>query len=306
VSNLRGLIAAAVLAVTAVGSCVGGLWATANASGPASAQADTVPCPGRAPPAGGDRRVIVVVLENHSYDQIKGSSPYLNQLAQRCALAINYAAVTHPSLPNYLALTSGDTDGIHSDCTSCSTRARSIFEQLGGHWRSYLESMPTPGYQGAAAGLYAKKHNPASYYTRLAASYKDNAVPLGSPSHGSLARDLKTNTYPRFSLIIPNLCNDEHDCPISIGDQYLQEWIPKILASRSYRSGKTVLFITYDEGISTSNHVYTVAASRSIRPKTIIRRPLDHYSLLRTSEQLLGLPCLAHACNSASMIAHIN
>ena len=111
------------------------------------------------------------MLENHSYSQIAGSSPYLNRLAHGCALALNYSAVSHPSLPNYLALTSGSTNGITSDCTDCRVSARSIFEQLGAGWRSYLESMPTRGYTGAFSGLYAKKHNPAAYYPRLAREY---------------------------------------------------------------------------------------------------------------------------------------
>src|SRR4029077_2495866 len=139
-----------------------GLVATiAAACGSPSRQAATTdaspsPCSGSPQPAG-PTRVLVIVLENHSYAQVAGASPYLNQLAHQCALATDYSAVSTPSLPNYLALTSGTTSGITSDCTDCRTSARSIFEQLGGDWRSYLESMPVAGYRGSFSGDYAKK-----------------------------------------------------------------------------------------------------------------------------------------------------
>jgi len=244
--------------------------------------------------------VVVVVLENHGYSQVAGSSPYLDQLAHGCAVAVNYLAVSHPSLPNYLALTSGSTNGITSDCTDCAVSARSLFEQLGGDWRSYLESMPRAGYTGAFSGLYAKKHNPAAYYTGIAREYARRAVPLGSSANGALARDLRRGTLRRFSLIVPNLCNDEHDCPITVGDHWLHTWIPLILHSPAYKSGRTLLVITYDEGADIGNRVYTVAVNPSIQPGTIIRTPLTHYSLLKTVQQLLRLPCLAHSCDTTT------
>ena len=202
-----------VVFVSAVSALVGDPGRAVGSVRSISRGRGVAPCMGRSRLALGNWRVVVVVLENHSYGDVVGASPYLNRLARECALATDDVAVSHPSLPNYLALTSGGTDGISSDCTSCSVHARSIFEQLHGDWRSYLESMPSPGFQGAFAGEYAKKHNPASYYTPIAAAYKTNAVPLGSVTTGSLARDLKRNRLKRFSLIVPNLCHDEHDCP---------------------------------------------------------------------------------------------
>jgi phospholipase C len=285
------------LAVTARGGEAH--WAASAAREASIGQGGLVasPCSGRrARPTGW--RVVVVVLENHSYSQIARSSPYLNRLAHRCALASGYSALKHPSLPNYLALTSGTTSGITSDCTVCTVSVRSIFEQLHGDWRSYLESMPSPGFIGAFSGLYAKKHNPAAYYTGIARDYPRHALPLGSVDDGALARDLRHGTLRRFSLIIPNLCNDEHDCPITTGDRWLRTWIPLILNSPVYARGQTLLVITYDEGTDSDNHVYTVAVSRSIGPGTILRAPLTHYSLLKTTQQLLGLRCLAHACDT--------
>src|SRR3954465_9471127 len=106
------------------------------------------PPPGRAiagpcaPPeraAAAYRHVILIVLENHSYSDVAATSPYLNAPARRCGLASNYPALPHPSLPNYLALTSGTTAGVTDDCTNCRVRARSLFEQLKTRWRTYPE-----------------------------------------------------------------------------------------------------------------------------------------------------------------------
>src|SRR5947209_3007168 len=123
---------------------------------PTPSKPPTATAPGKA------SHVLVLVLENHSFDQIIGSSeaPYLNDLAQRYGLATNYQAVSHPSLPNYLALTGGSTFGINSDCTSCSVNAPNLADQLeakGFTWKAYLEGMPSPCYPGATSASYAKK-----------------------------------------------------------------------------------------------------------------------------------------------------
>ncbi len=256
------------------------------------------------PPARYDH-VVVIVMENHPFDRINGSSPFLNGLAGRCGLATQDVAITHPSLPNYLALTSGSTDGIRGDCTSCSVSVQSIFEQVGGHgWRSYLESMPQPGYLGVdATGVYPKEHNPASYYTRIRSDYAADAVPLGTPGAGTLRNDLATGALTRFSLVIPNTCNSEEDCSLATGDTWLAQWVQKIVGSPVYRLGRTAIFITYDEGRRTNQRVYTVVISPFTRPGTVSNAAFSHYSLLKTVESMVGVRCLAHACDptTASM-----
>ncbi len=261
---------------------------------------DPGPCGTRARPPQTYRHVLLVVLENKSFLQVARRSPYLNGLARQCGLAANYRAITHPSLPNYLALTSGSTQGVTSDCTDCRTDARSIFGQLGTGWRSYLEGMPEAGYRGATSGDYAMKHNPAAYFRRVDAAYATQAVPLGTLRAGPLIRDLRRDTLRRFSLIVPDLCHDEHDCSVGDGDAWLAQWLPRILGSRAYRDGGTALFVTYDEGTYTDNYVYTVVVSPSTPRGRVVHRALDHYSLLRTIQQLLGLPCLAHACDATT------
>jgi phosphatidylinositol-3-phosphatase len=248
------------------------------------------------------KHVIVIVMENHSYSAIDGSSPYLNGLARQCGLASNHVAVTHPSLPNYIALTSGDTRGITDDCTDCSTNAPSIFQQVGARgWRAYQESMPSPGFKGGGSGDYAKRHNPAAYYTRIAKAYARNAVPLGTTRIGALVSDLRRNRLRRYNFITPNLCNDEHDCDVATGDAWLRLWVSKIVRSPGYRKGGTALFITYDEGKGSDQRVYTVVVSPYTKPATVSAARFTHYSLLKTAETMLGVRCLAQACQATSM-----
>jgi phosphatidylinositol-3-phosphatase len=292
---LAGLAVAVLTSVAACGSGAGPHETTVATTAPAPTHAAGSPCRGQDAPSVYEH-VVLVVLENHSFSQIAGASPYLNSLAAACGLAANYTQVGSPSLPNYLALTSGSTWGIASDCTDCPVPARSIFEQLGGDWRSYLEGLPAPGFTGDSSGKYAKKHDPAAYYTRIRAGFASRAVPLDR-----LATDLAAGTLPRFSLVVPDLCDDEHDCSVDTGDRWLATWVPPILGSSAYARGDTALFVTYDEGAGGDDRVYTVVAGRSVGPGTVSRTPFDHYSLLATIEQLLGLPCLAHACDAATM-----
>jgi len=247
--------------------------------------------------------VLVIVMENHDFAQVAGQSPYLNRLASRCGLAANSHGVTHPSLPNYLAMTTGDTQGITTDCTSCPTDAPSIFEQVGSDgWRAYQEDMPSVGFTGAASGRYAKKHDPPAYYTSLESDFKTHAVPMGTPESGALQSDLQNDRLPRFAFLTPNLCDDEHDCPVSTGDMWLSGWMAKILESTAYRSGSTAVFVTYDENDDRAgNRIYTVAASTSVSPGSSSDQSFDHYSLLATVEDLLGLGRLGRARHADSM-----
>jgi len=116
------------------------------------------------------RHVVWIWMENHSYGDIignKAQAPYLNTLAS------NYHNISHPSLPNYLAATSGrDRDGLPVlswlDCgpsVVCDTSAASIFGQ-GETWKAYQESMPS-NCARSNSGDYAVRHNPPPYYEKL-------------------------------------------------------------------------------------------------------------------------------------------
>jgi hypothetical protein len=226
-------------------------------------------CGTRTGPPATYAHVIWIWMENHSYSEIIGSSaaPYLNSLASGCGLATNYAAVTHPSLPNYIAATSGDTWGVADDNPPSShpLAVDSIFQQAGSAG-SYEESMPS-NCALTSSGTYAVKHNPEAYYTNIRTACGIDNVPMGTTSSGAFATALSNGTLPKFTFVTPNLCNDMHDC--SSGNH-----IPLIVVSP-----------------------YTAAGTRSGTAFT-------HYSLLRTTEQLLGITSfLGNAAAASSMRA---
>jgi phosphatidylinositol-3-phosphatase len=287
----------AVLAGVAGGALPAGASAAASGNGPCGTA--------KAPRTW--KHVVWIWLENSSYDRIIGSSsaPTLNRLARQCGLASDYSGVTHPSLPNYIAATSGGTWGITDDGSPAehSVAQQSIFGQLEAHrrpWRSYEEGMPG-NCALESSGRYAVKHNPAAYYTRSRRRCARWDVPLAP----ALASDLRHDRLPAFAFVTPDLCNDMHDCPVAAGDAWLARWVPAIVNSRAYRSGSTVLVVTFDEGEGGSDRVATIVVSPSTPPGTRSGVTFDHYSLLKTTEQLLGLPLLAHArdASTASMRA---
>ncbi len=273
-----------------------------------AAATPTDPAPPPAPPLGAVpafSHVFVIVMENHEYGTVIGSpaAPYINRLAAGYGLATNYYGASHPSLPNYLALTAGSTFGIASDCTTCYVNATNIADQVeasGRSWKAYMEDMPTPCYLGPWSGNYAMKHDPFVYYTDIRnnpARCAAHVVPFTQ-----LGTDVSRGQVPNFVWITPNMCNDMHDCGVSTGDAWLGTVVPTIIGSAAYRNGG-VLFITWDEGSSNAGccadtwggHVATLVISpRSISGfrSTIAE---NHYGLLRTIEDALHLAHLGAA-----------
>ncbi|TMF29684.1 MAG: hypothetical protein E6I25_05365 [Chloroflexi bacterium] len=289
-------------AATAVGAA-----ATASTTAPSHA-ASAAPVRATVPAFS---HIFEIVMENHEYSSVIGrpDAPYVNNLAATYGLATNYFAASHPSLPNYLALTAGSTFGIASDCTTCFVNATNIADQVessGRSWKAYMEDMPTPCYMGASAGNYAMKHNPFLYYTDIrnnAARCSAHVVPFTQ-----FGVDMSAGQLPNFVWITPNMCNDTHDCSVATGDAWLHNVVPAITGSAAFRNGG-VLFITWDEGSSNASccgdawggHVATLVIS----PKSIAgaRSSIaeNHYSLLRTIEDGFGLVHLGAAGWSSSV-----
>jgi hypothetical protein len=263
-----------------------------------SATPNLHPCgqPGAAP-ARYDH-VIWIVMENKSYSDVMSSSsaaPFQRSLAAACGVATAFHAKTHPSLPNYLAMTSGSTHRVHDDAAPSAHRIRgpSIFSQLGSSWRALQESMPKPCDRTGSL-RYAPKHNPAAYYTNLAKTCSKQDVKLGN------APDLSG----RFTFITPNLCHDSHSCGLGTGDRYLAGLVPEIVGSSQYQAGRTALFITYDENDgSKGNHIPTLVIAPQTPAGTQSATRFTHYSLLGTTEEMLGLRKLGAAASAGSMRA---
>jgi phosphatidylinositol-3-phosphatase len=263
--------------------------------------------------------VLWIWMENHSEEEIIGSgeAPYINSLASACGLASNYHNVSHPSLPNYIAATSGlglaALARFDSDCNpkrKCSTPAPSIFAQAAS-WRAYEESMPK-NCDRRNKRSYAVRHDPPPYYTSLGGCAGSDV------SYTQLASDLSQGTLPAFSFVTPNLIDDMHDGSIAQGDSWLSANLPAILHSSAYVAGNVALFVTWDEGEGGSSnecaanttdigcHVATIVVSPSTAAGTNSSALFNHYSLLRTTEQLLGVAALGEAASAPSMLSAFN
>jgi hypothetical protein len=303
--RLVGRRAFAALFLTGLAVC--GFLLGLNGAGMTRAAASG-PC-GTKTGAASIQHVVWIFMENHNYSDIAGNTseaPYENQLAGQCGLATSYQGITHPSLPNYIAATSGSDQGISDDNPPADhpLSVPSIYTQLkaaGLQWRDYEESAPG-NCPSDSSGDYAVKHDPAPYYTNIAADCANWDVPLGSPSSGNLVNDINAGSLPAFSFITPNLCNDMHDCSIATGDAWLQQMVPKILAGPNYQAGNTAVVITFDEDEG-QGIVFTTVVSPYTPAGSTSGTAFSHYSLLKTTEQLLGLGQLGNAASANSMLS---
>ena len=245
----------------------------------------------------------VVVLENHSSGQILGNSqaPYLNKLSRRYGLATHYYSLSHPSLPNYLALLSGSTEGCSSDGCKPGYGGPLLTRQLrhrGLAWRGYFQGLPHTGYVGGDSGAYVQHHNPFAYFKAITGSHRArrNIRPLSR-----FTRSLRHP--PALSLVVPDNQHNMHTGSIQKSDHWLHHWIPKIIHSRGFRH-HGVIFITFDEGHNDSSGccVKGVHGGRTVliaitshRHRVKLQKPRSAYSLLRTIEHGFRLPPIGHA-----------
>ena len=246
-------------------------------------------------------RVAIIVMENEEFNDVIGSAgtPYINALARRGGLAAQMYATTHPSLPNYLALTGGSTFGIDDDCTGCSVPGAGLAGQLesrGIPWRAYMQGLPSPCATADGPDRYAKKHDPFVYFRSFVGrpSCARSVVPLSR-----LATDERRG-LPRFVWITPDLCNDMHDCDPSVGDRFLSGLVPGLVRALG-REG--VLLLTWDEGTSDDGccrlaqggHVALIAVGGGVRQASRVGTAVDDYSVLQTVEDIFGLRRLGGA-----------
>lgn len=234
--------------------------------------------------------------QTNGYALVSHIGPTANATAANTyARAENYDAITHPSLPNYLDLFAGSDYGITRNCNpsaSCHIDARNLADNLeaaGLSWKGYFESMDTP-CKVTDGGGYIAHHNPFIYFDDI----RTNATRCASHvvNYAVLAADLaSTATSPNYALIVPNNCNNTHDCSIATGDAWLAAQLPLILASPACTVERCLLVLTWDEDDgSQGNHVLTVFAGSAARTGSVSATRYDHFSLLRTVEDVFDLP----------------
>ena len=250
------------------------------------------------------RHVVLIVFENHEVDDVLGSSdaPTFNRLGSQYATISNYTAVAHPSLPNYLALVSGSTQGIDSDCTDCIVAGRSLADTLAASrktWKTYAEGLPRTGFTGASSGRYAKKHNPFVYFRRnLTPARLQRVVPLSR-----FLPDVRGRRLPTFSLVIPDLCHDMHDCSVSTGDTWLASFLKPLLRGSVLK--RSAVFVVFDEGTSDvggGGRIAALALGPLVRPHSKSTGATNHYGLLRTIESGLRLPLLGLSAGARPIV----
>lgn len=273
--------------LTALGAGLGlvagslGLWAATG-----TAQAAALPTPDH---------VVVVVLENHAYSQVVGSSsaPYINNTLKAGGATLTQSyGLTHPSEPNYYQLFSGSTQGRTDD--SCvpvgSLSAANLGSELiaaGKTWGSYNEGLPSQGSTTCSSGKYAQKHNPWFGF---------NNVPTNT-AYTFTQFPTDYTTLPKVSFVVPDLCNDMHDCSVSTGDTWVKN---KLGAYATWaKTHNSILVVTFDEDNRLSgNRIPTVFYGEHVTPGSTTATTYNHYNVLRTLEDLAGLT--THAGNAAS------
>jgi phosphatidylinositol-3-phosphatase len=230
--------------------------------------------------------VILVVEENHSYSDVIGSSamPYLNSLASQYGLATQYFADGHPSIPNYLMLTTGQMETFDDNFSGIISDDNIVRELVnaGKSWKAYEESIPSPGYLGGDVAPYVRRHNPFSYLSDVQndPSQAANIVPFSQ-----FASDVSSNALPQFSFVSPDVNDDAHNGTLAAADSWLQSNLAPLLASSTFQNGG-LLIITFDESEVADlehggGHVATVVISSKSKKNYQSQTEYQHQSTLR-------------------------
>jgi hypothetical protein len=240
---------------------------------------------------------VVVILENHSYSDIIGSSsaPYINSLRGQGANFTNSHAVAHPSEPNYLALFAGTTEGLSDDSCPHTYDGANLGSGLaasGQTFAGYSESMPHDGYTGCGRGRYARKHNPWVNFSNL--------TPGVNLTFGSFAPD--DSRLPTVAFVVPDLCNDMHDCSVATGDAWLASHIDPYVRWAATNDSLLVLTFDEDRNNTADNQIPTLFVGPMVQPGDYPVR-IDHYAVLRTLEDMYGVAPTGNAAARAAITA---
>jgi phospholipase C len=285
------------------------------------------------------QHVFVIMMENTGYNSLIGNAnaPWINAAARKYGLATNYFGVTHPSQPNYIAATSGSTNGVAND-NDTTINVPNIVDQLEKHdktWKAYMQSYSlcaTALDHACGDQLYERKHNPFVSFSDVQSSPARMAKIVDL---GQLNSDLAAGTVPDYVWVSPDQCNDMHGrstagaCNfanvqglISAGDTFLSNTVRKIMTSSAW-TRNSVIFIAWDESDFTNSptnfgfgdtsgccdanpgggHVVTLVISHSDDDGRTSNVAYNHYSLLRTIQDGWHLGCLGFTCDKANVRA---
>jgi hypothetical protein len=239
--------------------------------------------------------VLIVVMENKDPGEVLNSkqAPYLTALAKEGASFTNAHAETHPSQPNYIALFSGNTQGItDNDCGHAINQPNLGSELIAaGHtFAGYAEALPQAGSTVCTSGRYARKHSPWVNFTNLP------RTTTNLPASALTSWD----SLPTVAFLTPDLCHDMHDCPVSAGDAWAKQTLGSYLAWAKTHNSLLVLTFDESETHTRGNPIATVLAGPMVAPGTYATR-IDHYSILRTVQDMYGLAALGHSAETTAI-----
>jgi hypothetical protein len=258
------------------------------------------PKPSSPPVAAGVSKLLVFVVENHSLDEMRREMPWTYALARRYGYATSYRAMTHPSLPNYLAIAGGSTFGVTDDHDPSAhpISGRSVFGAALAEGRTagvYADAMPAPCTL-TSTSQYAVRHNPWTYFV-------DERSQCGTFDHvlSQLATDVRSGDLPDAGMVVPDICHDAHSCALATADTWLHQEVGLAMSGLDFRAGRLAIVVTADEDDgSQDNTVLTVVVHPSVRG-AVVGTPLTQLSLSRLYTEVLGVPPLRDAASAPSM-----
>jgi hypothetical protein len=258
--------------------------------------------------------IVVITFENKEYRKIV-NNPYMptfNMYARDYTLLTQFYAVTHPSLPNYLAMIGGDTFNIRRNCQDCFINATSLpdlIEASGRTWKTYQEDMDAPcGLGSQDDGEYEQKHNPFVYFDAIRLNKQrceNRVVPLES-----LGADIEAGTLSNFIFITPNMCNNAHNCKLIVTDAWILEKLNQLIPALEKESKNYLVVLNWDEGQDDGSccglpkpgggRIAVVLISPVVKNHYQDATPYSHYSLLKTVAASWNLPYLGHAADEST------
>jgi phospholipase C len=255
--------------------------------------------------------IVIITFENKEFDKIIGNPymPTFNRYARDYTLLTQFYAVTHPSLPNYLAMIGGDTFNIASNCKDCFIKALSLpdlIEASGRTWKTYQEDMQHPcGLGNQDENEYMQKHNPFVYFDAIRLNpqrCKNSVVPLKQ-----LQKDIAAGTLPNFVFITPSMCNNAHNCKLMITDAWIAQLLSQLIPALEKQSQKYLIILNWDEGQDDGSccglpkpgggRIAVVLISPLVKNHFEDTTPYSHYSILKTISASWQLPYLGQAAH---------
>jgi hypothetical protein len=291
-----GAVFMLIIATLALTGCISAQPASTPGPAPTEALGSSV-----RPPDATVTKLLVFVEENHSLAEMMIGMPYAFGLARQFGYATHYRAIGHPSLPNYLAITGGESYGITDDDGPSVHRiaGKSVFGQaiaIGKTAATYADGMPINCATTDGGFDYAVKHNPWVYYTTERPGCQKYDVPVTK-----FAAAISSGRLPNAGMVIPNLCNDAHNCVLGTADNWFKEWMGAIFAGPDWKSGHLAVVLTADEDDKSEDNTVLTVVIHPSQMAHVVATPLTHYSLSGLFADVLGVPYLLKAATAPSM-----